>query len=162
LGRGLTSGRTVPAPVFTYRRGYHFDLGPEDLWSRLEQADQFERWWPWLTGFRIEGDGLSTGSVLSGVVNPPVPYRLRLRIELIWCSRPDAIDARVGGDLVGDAHLRFLPEGPGARVEAAWTVEVMQPGMRLASRMARPVLQWGHDRVVEMTVAGFRRRIESP
>jgi hypothetical protein len=34
--------------------------------------------------------------------------------------------------------------------------------MRLASRVGRPVLQWGHDRVVEMTVAGFRRRIELP
>jgi hypothetical protein len=33
--------------------------------------------------------------------------------------------------------------------------------MRLASRVGRPLLQWGHDRVVEMTVAGFRRRIES-
>ena len=152
----------MPAPVFNYDRAYHFDLAPEDLWDRLEQLDQFESWWPWLTGFRVDGNGLSTGSVLSGVVNPPVPYRMRLRIELIECSRPDAIDARVGGDLVGDAHLRFLTEGPGARVEATWTVELMQPTMRLASRIARPVLQWGHDRVVEMTVAGFRRRIEGP
>jgi hypothetical protein len=162
LGRGLTSGRTVPAPVFNYRRGYHFDLGPDHLWDRLERLDQFERWWPWLTGFRVEGNGLSTGSVLSGVVNPPVPYRMRIRIELLECSRPDAIDARVGGDLVGDAHLRFSTEGQGARVEAIWTVVVLQPTMRLASRIARPVLQWGHDRVVEMTVASFRRRIESP
>jgi hypothetical protein len=152
----------VPAPVFHYRRGYHFDLGPEDLWGRLEQVDQFEGWWPWLTGFRVEGNGLSTGSVLTGVVNPPVPYRLRLRIELTECSRPNTIDARVGGDLVGDAHLRLLTEGSGTRVEATWAVEVMQPAMRLAARIARPTLQWGHDRVVEMTVAGFRRRIESP
>jgi hypothetical protein len=34
--------------------------------------------------------------------------------------------------------------------------------MRLANRVAHPVLQWGHDRVVEITVAGFRRRIEGP
>jgi hypothetical protein len=152
----------VAAPVFNYRRGYHFDLGPEALWDRLEQLDRFESWWPWLTGFRVEGNGLATGSVLSGVVNPPVPYRMRLRIELIECSRPEAIDARVDGDLVGDAHLRLIPEGPGTRVEVAWTVEVMQPAMRLANRVARPVLQWGHDRVVEMTVAGFRRRIQRP
>ncbi len=46
-------------------------------------------------------------------------------------------------------------------MEVAWTMEMRQPAMRLASRIGRPVLQWGHDRVVEMTVAGFRRRIES-
>ena len=38
---------------------------------------------------------------------------------------------------------------------------MMQRPMRLASRVARPLLQWGHDRVVELTVAGFRRRLES-
>jgi hypothetical protein len=32
--------------------------------------------------------------------------------------------------------------------------------MRLAGRVGRPLLQWGQDRVVDMTVAGFRRRIE--
>ena len=47
---------------------------------------------------------------------------------------------------------------PGQQV--AWTVEMRQPAMRLASRFGRPLLQWGHDRVVEMTVAGFRRRID--
>jgi hypothetical protein len=41
----------------------------------------------------------------------------------------------------------------------AWTVEMMQRPMRLADRMAHPLLQWGHDRVVEITVAGFRRRL---
>jgi hypothetical protein len=46
-------------------------------------------------------------------------------------------------------------------VEVAWTVEMKQRPMRLASRFGRPLLQWGHDRVVEMTVAGFRRRLES-
>ena len=65
----------------------------------------------------------------------------------------------ISGDLVGDAHLRFRAEDGGTRVEASWTVEMCQPAMRLASRIGRPVLQWGHDRVVELTVAEFRRRI---
>jgi hypothetical protein len=29
--------------------------------------------------------------------------------------------------------------------------------MRVASRVAHPLLQWGHDRVVDVTVARFRR-----
>jgi uncharacterized protein YndB with AHSA1/START domain len=146
--------------VISYRRGYQFDLVPEQLWDRIEEVDQFERWWPWLTDFELDGDGLSTGSVLSGVVNPPLPYRMRLRVELIDCERPVAIDATIEGDLTGVARLRLRPELEGTWAEVAWTVEMRQPAMRLASRIGRPVLQWGHDRVVEMTVAGFRRRIE--
>lgn len=147
--------------MISYRRGYQFDLAPETLWDRIEEVDQFERWWPWLTDFELDGGGLSTGSVLSGVVNPPLPYRMRLSVELIDCERPVGIDATIEGDLAGVARLRLRPELEGTWAEVAWTVEMRQPAMRLACRFGRPVLQWGHDRVVESTVAGFRRRIEA-
>ncbi len=147
--------------MISYRRGYQFDLEPEQLWDRIEEVDQFEQWWPWLTDFELDGGGLSTGSVLSGVVNPPLPYRMRLSVELIDCERPVAIDATIEGDLTGMARLRLRPELGGTWAEVAWTVEMRQPAMRLASRIGRPVLQWGHDRVVEMTVSGFRRRLEA-
>ncbi len=155
-------GRTlggVPAPVITYRRAYRFDMPPDELWGQIEQVDQFERWWPWLTEFDLDGVGLAEGSVLRGMVNPPVPYRMRILVRLVGCERPSAIDATIEGDLTGQARLRLRPERGGTSAEVAWTVEMQQPAMRLASRFGRPFLQWGHDRVVEMTVAGFRRRM---
>lgn len=109
----------------------------------------------------MEGSTLAVGSVLSGVVAPPLPYRMRIRVELTRCEPPVAIDATVTGDLDGEARLRVRPDGACSLVEVAWTVEMMQRPMRLASRFGRPLLQWGHDRVVEITVAGFRRRLES-
>ncbi|HEV3280440.1 MAG TPA: SRPBCC family protein [Acidimicrobiales bacterium] len=152
----------MAAPVIDYGGSFRFDLAPDELWARLEEVDQFEGWWPWLTQFRLEGEGLSPGSVLSGVVTPPLPYRMRLRVELIRCERARAIDARVEGDLTGEASLRLRPDAGGTQADVGWTVEMQQPAMRLANRVAHPVLQWGHDRVVEITVAGFRRRIEGP
>jgi carbon monoxide dehydrogenase subunit G len=148
-------------PVFDYRREYEFALAPAAMWERMEHLDQFERWWPWLQEYRLEGGGLAPGSVLHGVVVPPLPYRMRIRVELTKCERPEVIDAIIGGDLEGEAHLRIRADGTRSRVEVAWTVEMMQRSMRLASRFGRPLLQWGHDRVVESTVAGFRRRLES-
>jgi len=38
----------------------------------------------------------------------------------------------------------------------------MQRPMRVAARVAYPVLRWGHDRVVDATVAGFRRHLGDP
>jgi hypothetical protein len=149
--------------VFTYRRDdYHFGLPPDRLWERIGEVDQFEGWWPWLSEFRLDGEGLSEGTVLRGVVTPPLPYRMRIEVELGRCDRPRAIDASVRGDLSGEARLRISPEDTGSRVAVSWTIEMRQPVMRLAARVGRPVLQWGHDRVVEVTVAGFRRRIEGP
>ncbi len=146
--------------MIDYRGGFRFELLPDELWSRMEEVDRFETWWPWLTQFRLEGGGLNPGTVLHGVVTPPLPYRMRLQVELIRCDRPRAIDARVDGDLAGPAALRLHPEAAGTRVEVTWSVEMRQPAMRLAARVGRPLLQWGHDRVVEVTVSGFRRRVE--
>jgi len=148
-------------PVIDYVGEYEFALTPEELWDTIEQVDQFERWWPWLQDFSLEGEPLASGSVLNGVVAPPLPYRMRIRVELTRVERPVAIAAVVGGDLEGEARLGLWSRGTGSRVEVAWTVEMMQRPMRLADRVAHPLLQWGHDRVVEVTVAGFRRRLEA-
>jgi len=152
----------VAAPVFTYRRDdYHFGLPPDRLWERIGDVEQFEGWWPWLSEFRLDGDGLSEGSILTGVVTPPLPYRMRIEVELERCDRPRSIDAAVRGDLTGEARLLISPEDTGSRVGMSWTIEMRQPVMRLAARFGRPLLQWGHDRVVETTVASFRRRLDA-
>jgi hypothetical protein len=86
---------------------------------------------------------------------------MRLRVELGRCVRPLSIDATVGGDLIGVAGLRLRPNEEGTWAEVSWKVEMQQPAMRLASRFGHPLLKWGHDRVVEATVAGFRRRLKA-
>jgi len=152
----------VPASIISHRQTYRFEVKPEELWERIEEVDQFERWWPWLSEFWLEGSGIEAGTILHGVVTPPLPYRMRLQIELVEAVRPKAVDAVIGGDLRGQATLRLHADGEATRAEAAWEVEMLRPSMRLASRIGRPLLQWGHDRVVETTVSGFRRRIEPP
>ena len=146
-------------PVIEYRRVHHFAASASEVWTAIGRVDQFERWWPWLDQFRLEGNGLVTGSVLYGVVSPPVPYRMRIEVELVRCVPARAIDAVVRGDLLGDARLRLRPGGAGTEAEVAWSVEMMQRPMRLASVFTRPILQWGHDRVVDTTVNGFKRHL---
>jgi uncharacterized protein YndB with AHSA1/START domain len=149
-------------PVIEYRRAFTFATTPEMLWDYMTRVDQFERWWPWLQEFHMDGESLVTGAILRGVVVPPLPYRIRVRVEVERYEPPVALDATIDGDLVGRAQLRVRPDGgAGAVVEVAWTVEMMQRPMRLASRFGRPLLQWGHDRVVESTVDGFRRRLKA-
>ena len=129
--------------MFTCRRDDYFGLPPDRLWERIGEVERFEGWWPWLSEFRLDGDGLSEGSVLRGVVTPPLPYRMRLEVELGRCDRPHAIDATVRGDLAGEARLRIRPEGTGSRVGVAWTVEMRQPVMRLAAGSAAPSCSGG-------------------
>jgi uncharacterized protein YndB with AHSA1/START domain len=146
-------------PIMTYRRDHEFPVSPQRLWDVIEEVDQFEAWWPWLEEFRIEGGSLRRGAVLHGVIAPPLPYRMRIQVELTQCDPPRRIEALIHGDLEGEASLELRARGIGSSVEMAWTVEMMQRSMRLADRMAHPLLQWGHDRVVEVTIAEFRKKL---
>lgn len=148
--------------VIDYRGRFAFDVPPEEIWTSIEHCERFEAWWSWLREFRLEGPGLTAGSVLYGVVSPPVPYTMRIRVLLDRCLAPSRIDATVNGDLEGTARLVLEPTaGGGTSAEVAWTIEMTQLTMRLAARFAHPVMRWGHDRVVDSTVAGLRRHLGS-
>ncbi|MHB8328984.1 MAG: SRPBCC family protein [Acidimicrobiales bacterium] len=147
--------------VIEYSSRYDFDLPPREMWDAVEQPERFEAWWGWLREFRLEGGGLVDGAVLHGLVSPPVPYQMRIEVHLEHCQAPRRIDAVVTGDLRGTASLVLEPHDEGTRAEVAWTIEMMQRPMRLAARVAYPLLRWGHDRVVDATVAGFRRHLQA-
>jgi len=148
-----------PPYVIDYRGSFHLDASPEEVWESIEHGERYEGWWAWLREFRFDGPGLYDGVVLHGLVSPPVPYRMRLTVVLDHCVRPSSIDATVHGDLEGTAHLSLDPDAGATRAEVAWTIEMMQRPMRLAARVAPGVMRWGHDRVVEATVASFRRHL---
>jgi hypothetical protein len=147
------------AHVIEYDGTFIFPVGVAQLWATMVQVDCFSSWWSWLHGFSVEGEGLEQGTVLHGVVAPPLPYRMRLDVVIDECVPERCITALVHGDLEGAAKLIFDGDDVAARVHATWTIEMMQRPMRMAARIAHPLLRWGHDRVVDATVEGFRRQL---
>lgn len=129
------------------------------MWDAIGDVDQMGLW-GWLHELRTEGPSMVTGSILHGVVVPPLPYRLRLHIAFVSCVRPTRVDAIVSGDLAGDAHLRLKREGSGTEITATWTLEMMQPAMRFAARAMPGVMRWGHDRVVDATAEALGKRLQ--
>ena len=145
--------------MIDFDRTFTFAVPVEQVWATMTRLDCFSSWWSWLREFSVEGNGLEPGTVLHGVVAPPLPYRMRLDVVLEDCVPERSITALVHGDLEGAAQLTFDGDDAETRAHATWTVEMMQRPMRMAARIAPPLLRWGHDRVVEATVDGFRRHV---
>jgi hypothetical protein len=141
-----------------YQGSFWFPVTPAQIWATVEQFDLYESWWAWLADFRADDGALVDGNVLHGTVIPPVPYRLRLDVLLQRRDRPRLIEATIGGDLRGPATLRLEAAGDGTHAEVEWSPQMHSAPLRLAAHVAYPVTRWGHDRVVDMAVAGFRRR----
>ena len=145
--------------VMDYAGRFAFPVPPAELWVAIERFDQFERWWGWLGNLTIDGGGLQAGARLIGTVAPPLPYRMRVIVNFERCEHERSVDAEVSGDLAGPAHLRLHPTDTGTDAEVDWSLEMRQLPMRIAARVAYPLLRWGHDQVVEATVNGFRRQL---
>lgn len=139
---------------------YQFPVAPEQMWDTLTHFDRYPDWWTWLRDFAAVpgGTGLTGGTWLTGTVVPPVPYRLSLRVRLDRCVRPSLVEATVEGDLEGKAELHLAAADDGAIARVAWTLEPVNTPLRVATRVARPLVGWGHDQVVAMAVSGFRHR----
>lgn len=152
------TGHLAGEPFVRFVNGYWFPVSPAELWDTLGDFDRYPTWWVWLRELVVvpDDDGLVEGAELSGTVLPPVPFRLSLRVTLDRCLRPDLLEATVDGDLRGNAMLRLAPAGAGTTVTAAWTLQLVSAPLRVAARIASPLMRWGHDQVVAMAVAGFR------
>ncbi len=130
-----------PLPVVEFRDEFRFAVSPEVMWASIERTDNSQRWWGWLGDFHFDRPGLQPGSVLVGVVSPPLPYRMGVQVVLTDCVKAELIDADVHGDLEGSALFRFVADHNGTLVTAGWTIEMMQPTMRVADRFAHRLLR---------------------
>ena len=128
--------------VIDYSSQFRFPVTPDVLWAALGDSDDFETWWGWLTDLRVEGDGLQVGSVLTGVVTPPLPYRMQLRVVVVGCEPGEAPRGRGArrsrGSRTPGARARGDRDDRGRGVDGRDAAAVDE----FAARVAAPVLRF--------------------
>jgi len=145
--------------VVTDRR-YRFAVPPADLWSAVARPDRFQQWWPWLR--RFDGSVVAPLEVWSCAVHPPLSFPVRFAVLLDHVDAPHEATATLSGDVTGTAALTIAADGPGSE---ARLVARLAPGngfLRLASRIARPIVRLGHDWVLDSAVRQFTAQVLHP
>jgi uncharacterized protein YndB with AHSA1/START domain len=147
--------------VFAYRGSFEFPAAPGQTWDMLEQTHHYENWWPWMRDLRVRGEPLTNGTCFSFTVVAPIPFKMHLEVEISDSREPEHINAVIRGDLAGRASMSFEPSADGGTAsDIEWTVEVVEPRMRAAAPVIRPLLLWGQNWAVEMGLRGFRRHLD--
>ena len=148
--------------IFSYEGAFELPLEPPGAWDRLEQTDLYQSWWPWMRHLEVEGNPLEPGSAYTFLVVAPIPFTMRLRVEVEQAEEPNSISAAVGGDLEGTASMTFERQAEGRTVaHIGWTIEVVKPGLRPLARVTRPLLLWGQTWAVDVALRGFRRHLDA-
>ena len=141
------------ADPFPFDRSFDLTADPTSIWRILERTDNYPEWWSWLETFRA--DGLKPGTV-HAVIRSPLGYRLRVDITVAEVVAPRLLSTEVTGDLAGPARLELAPNGAGSRARLTWDLELRQPLLRRVA-VARPMMVWAHDRIVERALRDFQR-----
>ena len=107
----------TPPTVIEYQRSFQFEVTPDELWQAISEPQRFEAWWGWLGQLRVDGEGLVDGTVLTGTVSPPVPYRMLVKV-------------RLDETVVTDAGLRHLAPLSNLKYLSVWKTKVTDAGVR--------------------------------
>jgi len=148
----------VAAP-FPFDRTWALAAPRSAVWSLMERTDAYQSWWPWLRRFEL--DTLAPGAEGACVIRSPLGYALTFVLHIDRVEPAHAISARVHGDLDGPAALELV-DAPGATTELRmhFALELRQSVLRPLAIVARPAMQWAHDRLSEAAVRDFRLALD--
>ncbi len=138
---------------FDSDRRWDFEESSVALWWRIAQVEDYRRWWPWLRRFD-PGEGFVAGSTWRCEVAPPLPYVVRFRLQLEEVDET-GVRASVRGDIRGDAQLTITDHGSGCTARLRSHLAPAHPLLRSVGRVARPVVEWGHDWVLDQGMRQF-------
>lgn len=143
-------------------RTFDLDRSPDDVWAAMASTHRYRSWWPWLR--QLDSDGLEAGARWTCVIRPPLPYVLRLRIDLDDVRPARHVSASVSGDIHGRASvtLQSAPGGQACTVRLESSLSPARGVLRQVSRWAPGVARFGHDWVIDTGLRQFRRRALDP
>ena len=135
--------------AFDSDRRWDFDVPAEQLWDRIVAVDEYDSWWPWLRRFD-PGPGVQPGAQWRCEVAPPLPYVVRFTVSFDRIVEHRSIETTVDGDVRGRARLLIDSRGDrGSRARLVSSLAPAQPVLRAVGLAARPLVEWGHDWVLD-------------
>ncbi len=136
-------------------RTFTFANDVATVWAAFTQVGAYRTWWPWLAEF--DGVEFAEGVTWRCSVRPPLPYTLHFDLTLTEVQPHRRAAAAVEGDLHGSAALDVVElDGGGAcRVRLQSQLSPTHPLLVAVARVARPVVIFGHDWVLDNGLRQF-------
>lgn len=149
------------ATTFRSDRSWTFALAPDALWERMTAVEEYPSWWSWLERFRPIG-GFEPGARWSCTVVPPVPYDVSFSLLIDRVEPMREVRARVVGDIRGEATLTLDEVADGCTARLRSQLAPSSPLLRGVGSVARPLVEWSHDWVLDQGQRQFVERALDP
>jgi uncharacterized protein YndB with AHSA1/START domain len=123
----------------------------EAVFDALSDAESYPSWWQ---PVYVAAKPLSN-NVVEHIFKGRLPYRLRVRSELVSQERPTRIEAIVRGDLSGRGIWTLTPNEGSVHVRFDWQVDADRPFLRVLSPILAPLFRWNHNWAITRAMEGL-------
>lgn len=138
-------------------RRWSFPVGAGLVWDQMCAVDEYPQLWPWLRTF--DADALDTGEIWTCTVQPPLPYSLRFTVIVDEVVPQRRVSATIAGDIIGEARLELSPTDGGCDVRLESSLAPGNRFLRTVATVARPMVRYGHDWVLNTGARQFGFRL---
>jgi len=142
------------AARFSFRREFDVAAPVPVVQEVLVDLEWYSAWWPEIVAVAK----LSDDDALV-VCRSALPYELELHLTAVH-REPELLEVALQGDLAGFARFQLSPIESGTHLVFTEQVEAAGRAIRVASFVARPLLVWNHDRMLESCMRGLRQRAQ--
>jgi hypothetical protein len=138
------------APSYRFTHDCVVPAPRPEVRERLLDLEHYPDWWPQVRAVaRIDDDNALV------VCRSTLPYDLELHLTALRRDE-DLLAVGIDGPIRGEARWRLHDEGPDrTRLAYEQEVRVEAPLLRVASLLARPLLEWNHARMMRGAEQGL-------
>jgi hypothetical protein len=153
-----TGERRAAAPSYRFRSGWLVrGVTVPEVYDVLRDVAGYPDWWR-----SVRAVGRLADDAALVACRSRVPKTLHLVLRPVVEDRDGGVlEATLEGDLVGVSRFELRTEGPGVAVDYRQQVDTPGVLLRLAGRVARPLLVWNHEQMMRALQEDLAARLSA-
>ncbi|HIK44340.1 MAG TPA: SRPBCC family protein [Leptolyngbyaceae cyanobacterium M65_K2018_010] len=138
---------------------WHIAAPIQTVWDAIAHTEDWPSWWGAVQSVvELEpGEPNGLGNRRRFVWKMPLSYTLAFDTRVVAIEAPVLMEAIAIGDVEGRGVWRLNPTEHGTEVVYTWTVRTTKRWMNAVAPIARPLLEWNHNAVMNQGGEGLAK-----
>lgn len=136
---------------------WHIAAPIEHVWDAIVDSENWPQWWKAVASVEELETGAAdgVGNVRRFIWKTPLNYTLTFETRVIQIQTPVLLEATATGDTEGHGLWQLATTDRGTAVDYTWTVRTTQRWLNVLAAIARPLLEWNHNVIMEQGGKGL-------
>lgn len=142
---------------------WRIDAPLPEVCNAISSCLDWPQWWKGVESVEEldPGDADGIGSLRRFTWRGRLPYRLTFDIRVTRIVPLKMIEGRASGEVEGSGCWYFSQDGHVTVVRYEWKVRTTRRWMNLLALIAKPVVKWNHDQLMQQGGEGLARLLNA-